>query len=169
MDSIYSFGKILFFCADINNKNINRAIKILKHNDRIDRINLTTYGGDIDSGLRFISFINENKTNIHIHVDGYAMSMGTVILGSSIKRTMGKYSMLMYHDVCTTLDGDYTTSKLKDQIYYNKVRISLIHKIINPNNNKDLKKFLDKSLNSRRDTYITSSKALSLGIIDEII
>lgn len=167
--SRYRTNPVLFLSGDITAKSVNHTIKLLLDNSEVKRINLSTHGGAVDDGLRLVSFLKGNIPDLHIHVEGYAMSMGTVILGAAKKRTMGRDSMLMYHDILGPVDGNYTTSDFEDQVRYHNFRLSLIHQIINPHKEPVVTNFLSNAFKSRRDVYIGASEALRIGLIDEII
>lgn len=82
LKTIYVIKNVLFFDKFIEKDSIFKAITLIQKNPKVDRIHLTTHGGDVDHGLKFISFIRSLGRNIDIKVVGYCMSMGKAILAA---------------------------------------------------------------------------------------
>ena len=60
-------------------------------------VRLTTGGGDVESGLGIYDLISEHKDNATIIVDGFAYSMGGVILQAAGRRLAMPHSHVMLH------------------------------------------------------------------------
>jgi ATP-dependent Clp protease protease subunit len=89
---------------------ISRAlIKMQKDSKDPIRITLSSYGGDVYSGLEIYDSIRESKAPIHIHAMGKIMSAGLLIFLAADSRSASKNTTFMAHSVSTGMEG-----KLKD-------------------------------------------------------
>lgn len=166
LKTIYVNKNILFFDGNIDSDTIFKAMSLIQKNPKVDRIHLTTYGGSVEQGLKFISFIRSLGRNIDIKVVGYCMSIGTAILSAATgKKIMGKYSFLMYHDI-SSHPWDTTTSGLRNIVKNHEFLDTITYSLINPTNDKKIKNFLDMVYNSGKDINVNSTEALDIGLVD---
>lgn len=165
-------GKSLVFNGGISSYTVHKAIRLLDSNPEIDTIELTTYGGSIFEGLRFIGYIRNRKTPIDVKVLGFAMSMGTAILGAATgKRIIHRDSTLMYHEsVSSTADEEsFKGSDFKNKAEELEFLNNMMKKAINRNNDETINTFLDNAFFGRKDVFITAEEALDLGLVDVVL
>lgn len=168
LSRIFATKTELIFEGEITNLSVDKAIKLLIDNPKINTMELSTGGGNVTAGLRFISFFQKHRPGLKIIVRGYAYSMGTVILGAAKTRIMSKYSILMYHDIASFAFGRYTTTDFRDEAAISEFYLQTLADIINPARCKKIKNFLEDVFSSRKDVYINADEALKLGLIDAI-
>ena len=166
---IYISGSDVIFDHDIDKESVHKLIKLLLDDKKINRIILTTYGGDVNQGLKLVSFIKGLGRKIDIKIAGYAMSMGPIIMASATgKKIISRDSMLMYHEPSTFSRGYNTTNQLRDKVEYLNFLDEIARKIINPKNNPKINDFLQEVVQLRKDVYITAGEALDIGLVDQI-
>lgn len=130
------------------------------------KIYIDSYGGKVYQILGLVSVIEKSETEIHTICTGVAMSSGFIMLISGHKRFAYKHSTPLYHQISGMAIGNMKDIQEKveemerlqnklEEITLEKTKIS----------SKKLKKIYKK----KKDWYMTSEKALKLGVIDEII
>lgn len=155
--------------GNINAINTDDDLKQNEFNGFVrEPINLivNTYGGSIYDGLALMSAIELSKTPVHITCLGSAMSMGLPIVLSGHKRFAHRYSTFMYHQLSNAV-----WDKLEDvkQEVKEMERLEQLVDDIILKKTKITREQISKTKETRGEWYITSTEALELGIIDEIL
>jgi ATP-dependent protease ClpP protease subunit len=124
-------------------------------------IMLTSFGGSIYDGLSMRDTII-NKS-IPVHVDGYAMSMGFIILLASPRRSMGDSAVLMHHNGSFYVWGDVENGPGRLKNMYNLEYLC----------EQDMRRlgvFSEEELNKIRQSkepyYIYKAEAIRRGIVN---
>ncbi len=162
--------RMLFLKGTIDEESMGKVLKDLHHLDQVSSedisIYLNTNGGEIYEVFSLHDTIRALRSNVHIIVQGKAFSAGALIsaLCATGKRQAYPNTTFMMHDISSV-----TLGKISDME-------------IDVDEGKRLKKRLIKMLLYRtkikreeletmftKDTYFDAKKALSYGIIDEII
>ena len=81
------------------------------------KLYINSHGGSAYDGWYLVSAIENSKTPIHTYVLGYAMSMGLPIFLAGKKRFLGKYAVLLYHELRGGAEGTRQEVKRMDKEY----------------------------------------------------
>ena len=130
------------------------------------KIYIDSYGGKVYQCFGLLSIIKNSKTPIHTIVTGCAMSCGFMILICGHRRFAHKLSTPLYHQVSSKVSG-----KLKD-IEIDFIEAKRLQKIIEDltlEYTKITKEKLKQIYETKTDWYMSSSQALKLGVVDEIL
>lgn len=136
--------------------------------DKPINIILNTPGGDVDCGMAIYDAISQCNNMVYVKVSGRAYSMGAVILQAADKRIMSPNASIMLHYGQTTVYGEVPTvlknidamkktDKMLEDLFLKRIREKRPKYTL-----KQVKALLD------RDTYLTASEAIELGLADEI-
>ena len=131
---------------------------------KIIKIELTSNGGDVVSGLNICDVVEASKTPVEITTFACAASMGALILLSGHKRKAYKNSIILIHDGSLALQG--SSRKAKNTMdFYAKLDARVKEYILSRTN------ISEELYDSKADDewYLFANEALELGIIDEII
>ena len=125
---------------------------------------INSYGGSLFAGLATVDTIRRLKSEVHSVIDGAAASAATIISTSCAKRSIGKYSKMLIHQLSAGAYGKYT--ELEDDMENNKHLMETIKSIY-----KEYTKVPMKKLNEilKHDLWFDSKTCLELGLVDEII
>ena len=163
-------NRIIFISGEINDALSNLIISELLYLDSINNEDIDIYinspGGSVTSGLAIIDTMNFIKSDVRTIVTGIAASMASLILASGTKgkRMSLKNSEIMIHQPLASTSGQASDIEIQAKRIIDKKRI--LNELLSKHTNNSLKK-IEKA--TERDNYMTSSKALSFGIIDKII
>ena len=132
------------------------------------RVNLFSYGGDIDAGLSIIDFVNkwniETENKISFVSTGCIASMGIPIMLSGDKRYSYKSCRFLIHDVSCWLG--YDRLKALEENMIGLVALKDMVKQMFKEKTKMKKGEIDKLFD--KEHWFGSKEALEYGIIDEI-
>jgi ATP-dependent Clp protease protease subunit len=150
-----------------------RAIKNLLILEHINQNPITVYlnnlGGDWQHGMAIHDQIKNAKSHVTIIANGYAMSMGGVILQAGDERVMTKHAKFMMH--YGTMGLGSTHSKIFERWAKENERINhemeaiLLERIkqVHPEFTiKKLQKLLDY------DTILSAAEAVTYGLADKV-
>lgn len=142
------------------------SINDLEYTPKPIKIFIDSFGGGVYACFGLLSIIEKSKTPIHTIATGAAMSCGFMILISGHKRFAYENATPMYHQVSTRMWG-----KLKDmeEDLVETKRLQYMIESITLKKTKITKKKLEKIYKTKKDWYMSSSEALKLGVVDEII
>ena len=149
----------------IDSATIVAKIKELSLKYRNIDIRINSLGGEVYAGLAIFNAIRESEANINIYIDGVAASMAAVIALCGRPLHMSRYSRLMLHSVSGGVSG--TAKYIRtyaDQI--DSLTNTLIE-IVAERTGLATEDVRDRWFDGN-DHWITSSEALSLGLIDSI-
>ena len=151
-----------------SDKNIKRISKIygFKYKPKPIRFFIDSYGGDVYATMGLIGVMEVSKTPIHTIATGAQMSCGFTLLIAGHKRFAYKHATLMYHQVS---NGFWGTLKDMQASEKETKRIQEWWEGYVLSRTNISKSKLKKIFNKKQDLYVTASKALSLGVIDEVI
>ena len=123
-------------------------------------------GGVVTSGLGILDTMNYIKPNISTICMGQAASMAAVLLSSGTKgkRMILENSRVMIHQPLGGVSGQASDIEIHTkEILYLRDKLN---KILSKNTGQSIKT-IEKDTN--RDNFMSSEKALSYGLVDEII
>lgn len=128
------------------------------------KLHINSYGGSLFAGLATVDTIRSLNSEVHSIIDGAAASAATIISCSCTKRSIGKYSKMLIHQLSSGMYGKYT--ELEDDMENNKHLMETIKAIY-----KEYTKVPMKKLNEilKHDLWFDSKTCLALGLVDEIL
>ena len=166
----------LYFYGDISEPNaleLNAALyeldkKLSITNVFLDinpviNLHINSYGGSLFAGLATVDVIRNLKSDVHSIVEGAAASAATIISVACKKRSIGKYSKMLIHQLSGSNYGKYT--ELEDDMENNRNLMNTIKEIYKIHTKVPMKK-LNEIL--KRDLWFDSKTCLELGLVDKI-
>ncbi len=165
-----SIGDITQRIIEINqdDEHLKKVYSIygLKYEPEPIKIYIDSYGGYVYQCFGLLSVMERSVTPIHTIVTGCAMSCGFMMLISGHKRFAHKLSTPLYHQVSS---GAFVTVKeMEEKIEESKRLQEQLESIVKEKTNISKKK-LKEIFDTKKDWYMTSEEALSLGVVDEIL
>jgi ATP-dependent Clp endopeptidase proteolytic subunit ClpP len=151
----------------VNAEDTYRALTSAK-NQGYEKVNLkiNSPGGQIFEGIAILTQMNIPGIEIHATVEGFAASMGSVILQGATRRKMVRGGRLMIHQGSGGVIGSANQIRnyadLLDSL--NKTLADIYAK----RTGKDSKWILDNWMAEGKDTWFTAEQALKENLIDEI-
>ncbi|MGY3717183.1 head maturation protease, ClpP-related [Sutcliffiella cohnii] len=139
----------------------NYRMKSIKEDEDIE-LEINSYGGDVFLGIDICNTLRSHKGHVTVIITGIAASAASIIcMGAN---TIKAYSntQMMVHNAWTVVAGNAKKlRKVADDLESigESVLASYTHRI----SADEAKKLLDK------ETYLSASKALEKGLIDEIV
>jgi|TARA_R100000315_G_scaffold62424_1_gene43908 ATP-dependent Clp endopeptidase proteolytic subunit ClpP len=168
-NNIYFYGDI----SEANALELNSALyemdkKLSVTNVFLDikpiiNLHINSYGGSLFAGLATVDVIRNLKSSVHSIVEGAAASAATIISVACKKRSMGKYSKMLIHQLSSGTYGKY--NELEDDMENNTHLMETIKSIYKAHTNVPMKK-LNEIL--KHDLWFDSKTCLELGLVDEI-
>tara|TARA_R110002167_G_scaffold357676_1_gene573332 strand:- start:31 stop:663 length:633 start_codon:yes stop_codon:yes gene_type:complete len=132
-----------------------------------DPINLmiNSPGGDVHEMMGILDYLNSLSVKVNTICRGRAFSCAAVILtcGTGI-RMVSKNSTIMFHQASSMISGKMTD--VSATVEFVKQIETDVYNILSEKTNKDSLWWKDQM---RTDMYLTSTQALELGVIDQII
>ena len=128
------------------------------------KLHINSYGGSLFAGLATVDTIRGLNAKVHSVIDGAAASAATIISCSCAKRSIGKYSKMLIHQLSSGMYGKY--NELEDDMENNKHLMDTIKAIYKEHTKVPMKK-LSEIL--KHDLWFDSNTCLDLGLVDEII
>jgi ATP-dependent Clp endopeptidase proteolytic subunit ClpP len=126
-------------------------------------LHINSYGGSLFAGLATVDVIRNLKSDVHSIVEGAAASAATIISVACKRRSMGKYSKMLIHQLSSGSYGKY--NELEDDMENNTHLMETIKSIYKAYTNVPMKK-LNEIL--KHDLWFDSKTCLELGLVDEI-
>jgi ATP-dependent Clp endopeptidase proteolytic subunit ClpP len=130
----------------------------------IIKLHINSYGGSLFAGLATVDTIRGLNAEVHSVIDGAAASAATIISCSCAKRSIGKYSKMLIHQLSSGMYGKY--NELEDDMENNKHLMDTIKAIYKEYTKVPMKK-LSEIL--KHDLWFDSKTCKDLGLVDEII
>lgn len=169
----WSVGK-LFFHGDVEEdhcKDLQYDIALVHQNMKKATpisLYLSSLGGDCYSGLALISTIQEVRRagrQVNVHIQGCAMSMGSLIAQVADLRTIEPQAWFMIHSVSTWM-GRATSTEVHDEAEYLDRLEQRLFSQYSARTGRPVEFW--RKLFHRRDVYLSAEQALEYGLVDEI-
>jgi len=128
------------------------------------KLHINSYGGSLFAGLATVDTIRGLNAEVHSIIDGAAASAATIISCSCSKRSIGKYSKMLIHQLSSGMYGKY--NELEDDMENNKHLMETIKAIYKEHTKVPMKK-LSEIL--KHDLWFDSKTCKDLGLVDETI
>lgn len=146
----------------VNHREFNYELKSYGAIETI-KVKLNTIGGTFYDGLPIYNILKQHPAHVTIVVMGYALSMGSVILGAADRREAAQNSLIMTHGAQGLARGDARQFReIAD-------RLEIHEEAILP----DFMKFLQLEGEEAthfftKERWFTAERALKIGLIDAI-
>jgi ATP-dependent protease ClpP protease subunit len=174
---IYTSGFHVYFNTDITNesafelnkelRNVDTKINVLNASMDIPKVpihlHLTTNGGLIYAALSIIDCIKTLRNPVHIIVDGFVASAGTLILLAGTRRYMCENAYLLIHELRSGMWGKMTEIE-EEYLNLKKLMSHIID--IYTKNTKLKKKELETTI-LKKDIIWNLDECIHKGIIHE--
>jgi len=173
--------RIFYLSDDINNSSMGdvcfNLLYLLQQDDKNEeeqkkferkpiKIYINSGGGEVYDMWALIDIIQNSKTPIYTYCTGYAMSAAFKIFLAGHKRFASKHATFLYHQMSCWRSGKY-----QDLVEDRKEMDFLQNELetyVSERTKINLKQ-LEDIRTKKKDWYIHSEEALSLGIVDKII
>ena len=170
VEEVYAEGNTVFFFCDVSEYSIREMCRLLKRvsltHDNI-KLCINSPGGsmyDGFAGMDYIRFLVSQGTKIETVALGFCASAATFLLMAGSKRSMGKNSYVMIHQMSDSIGGTYCD--LKNEMRNNKKYMKHFRRMY-LESTKISEEYLEKLLT--KDISITASKCLRFGVVHELI
>lgn len=166
---------IIFFNEDVNTGVVNDLLHKLATAhlslplDKPITLYLNTEGGNVSDGLAINSTIHEIQRTgrvVNCHIQGVAMSMGSIIAQAATKRTIEPFGCFMLHKVRWDVPTKESVDWHQDELFWAKRMTQTMCEIFSARSGKPAAFFLDAM--SYRDWHLNAKEALANGLVDEI-
>ncbi len=169
----------VYFYSNVGEKEVFELVKILRAMDiemqalalRLGvkeipiQLHIHSGGGDLFSGFAALDTIDSIKTPIHTYVQGSVASAATLMSVSGKKRFMYKNSLMLIHQISTSMMyGKY--HEFLDEVENQNLLMDKV-KSIYKKKTKLTDELLDEML--KHDLWLTADQCLEYGLIDKIL
>lgn len=131
-------------------------------------IYLTSVGGDCYTGMALISLIHTLRREgrkVNVHVQGVAMSMGSLIAQAASWRTIESHAYFMLHEVQSFEEG--STSQMRDSHKFSERLQRTLYAMYSARTGKPIE-YYEVRLDGH-EWYLDATEALAEGLVDEIL
>jgi ATP-dependent protease ClpP protease subunit len=181
---VYADGRHIYFRDGVSKTSVDELIKIINKLNKkftdmksnVDFANITplplilhitSEGGNCLMGFLAADHIANSKIPIYTIVEGYAFSAATFMSVVGKKRYITKNSMVLIHQITSTMYGRYTHENMKDEIENGEIIMKKLSDMYIANTNgKMKKKYIREVL--KKDLYFDAEKSIKLGLVDSI-
>lgn len=175
-ESIYRINNNIYFNNSIGAASINRLIELSREIIYSDNIGgypdytlyMNSYGGYLCPTFRYIDFLEmevfPRTSSAKVIIHGVAASAGAIISCVFKTRLITKRSVIMIHELCSGVGGNYTSIKsyIDKLNFYNDNMIDIIRNATNLTNEEIYEKLM-------KETWFTPEKALGYNLVHKII
>jgi ATP-dependent protease ClpP protease subunit len=165
------------FDGGVSEASVNKCMMQLRNWDRLDpecdmEVIFNSPGGGVISGMALFDLIvrlskrGGGRHHITVGAQGYAASMGGILLQAGDTRWIGRQSYLMIHEISAGTGGKI--GEMKDDVkFYDAICARVVDIFVERSEGKISKrKFIDSW--QRQDWWLLSDEALKLGFVDEV-
>ncbi|WP_437228783.1 head maturation protease, ClpP-related [Planctomicrobium sp. SH661] len=126
-------------------------------------VRMNSYGGEVFEGLTMYNLLKDHPASIHMHIDGVAASIASIIAmaGDTISMAAGSY--LMIHNPWTVAVGE--AGDLRHSADLLDSLTDTLAEVYASRSGKTKGEFLDLMA---KETWIDAEKAVSLGLATEV-
>ena len=165
---------VFHFKTGVDNPSTDKCLEQLNYwrrNEEPGKIELIFYspGGSVLAGMALFDFITAMRTegwHFTTVCRGYAASMAGILLQAGDVRVCGPESYILIHEVSSGAVGK--VGELEDEVEFVKLIQSRVLDLFVSRSGGKVTKAKLQAMYRRKDFWLDSTKALKLGIIDEI-
>jgi ATP-dependent Clp endopeptidase proteolytic subunit ClpP len=154
-------GKSWFDDSGITEKEVRAAFKSTKKGKPV-HVHINSEGGSVQEGLGIYNAIKERCADVTCHVDGYALSIASVIPLAAGKVISPKSAIWMIHCAWSWAQGN--ADDMDKQATMLREHDQMLAEIIAENTGKPLEKI---QADMKAETWIRGSAAVEYGLADE--
>lgn len=150
-------------CSDLMRVHLN-----LKE-DKAIQIHYSSEGGSINGGLALCSTIHQIQRagrDVNIHIQGVAMSMGSLVAQVCDTRTIEESAFMMIHEL-TEENIRGRLSHIKCEVAYSQMVEDACNRIYSARTGKPPSYYADKT--AVANYYLTAQQALEEKLVDQVI
>lgn len=139
----------------------NYMMRSIGEDEEID-LDINSYGGDVFVGIDLMNTLRAHKGKVTVTVTGIAASAaGLICMGADVVRMYSNTQFMLHHAWTVVAGNAKKLRKIADDLdsIGESVLASYTHRL----DESTAKKLLDE------ETYLSASKALKLGLADEIV
>jgi|TARA_B100000427_G_scaffold131407_1_gene109313 ATP-dependent protease ClpP protease subunit len=161
-------NRSMYFYGDVTEEScfwLTHTIEEFASSPEPIHLHIQSPGGSLIPTFNVIDTINRIPAPVYTYIDGFAASAATLISVVGKQRYMGKYSLILLHELKGTSEGTY--SNMKDEILNLDTYMGFLKEIYLENSN--IKPDLLEDILSHDNRWMNSSIALEYGLVDKII
>ena len=169
--------RVYQFDGPVDAASVNRCMAQLREWDRLEpeckiEVIFNSPGGHVIHGMALFDLITRlslrggGRHHVTTGAQGYAASMGGILLQAGDTRWIGRQSYLMIHEISAGTGGKI--GEMKDDVkFYDAICARVVEIFVDRAGGKISKrKFIDSW--TRADWWLLSDEALKLGFVDEV-
>lgn len=161
-------SRTIDFRADINELSAGFLIKALtfldSQNNKPIKLNFSSPGGDVISGLAVYDTIRSLKSPVEIYACGKVMSMGFIIFLAADYRDSSPNTSFMMHSILYAIPDDRSVKSHEAEVIESKRLNQLLINIMGERTKKP-KSWWYRKIQSSVDCYLTRDEAVEYGIV----
>ena len=162
-------NRIIILCEDITNKSFlsfDKKLRKLEKTKEPITLRINSSGGSFYDSLAIVERIRLSPCKINTEVFGRAFSGAFLIFIHGDYRTMTRNSWLMFHSISVeTLSGK--AHEISSDYKQIELEVNQLCSLVSDRSSRDYDFWL--SLAKKSDFYMSSEKALDLGLVDKIL
>jgi ATP-dependent Clp protease protease subunit len=144
-------------------KNFRKDLKALGDIESLD-VRINSPGGNVFDGAAIYQALKETKYPVHVHVDGVAASMASVIAMAGDTVTMHECALMMIHNPSSVVAGDsHEMRRQADLLDKVKSQLLAAYETKTGSTRDEISALMDA------ETWMDASEAKKYGIVDEIV
>jgi ATP-dependent Clp protease protease subunit len=170
---LYLYGEILpneknFFGEEIKSEtSVDTIREIINEVGTVDEIDvyINSPGGNVDQGIAIGNVLRQQKCLTVAYIDGFALSIASVIAASAQKTVMPSNTTMMIHEPWRALWGnakEFRDAAEQLDIISDSMKNTYLYKA----GEKLSKELLDELMD--KETFLTADDAFKYGLCDEI-
>ncbi len=174
LDSFQQLNRIHFLVGEIEEENIDRAIRWivtenLKSEEKVLTLYINSEGGSLTNAFALIDIMRMSRLKIETIGVGAVMSAAFLIFVAGTKgmRYIGKNASIMSHQFSDEVTGKYHDIKAS-MIEQDHTNNRMIDVILNASDKLDYKTVKSKFL-ATSDIYFTAEQLVRYGVADRVI
>ncbi len=152
-----------WFGDGVDPKDFKRQLDSLGDLDRLN-VRMHSYGGYVYEGWPIFNALNSHNAEVHIYVDGAAMSMASVILMAADVKHVAKNATVMIHDPMSIAIGNAGDMR-KAAEELDRIRDQIVDTYID-GGVKASREEIETMMTE--ETYLSAQRAVELGFADVI-
>ncbi len=152
-----------FWSEGITAKQFAKDIKKFGPVDNID-VRINSPGGSVFEGLAIYNQLKQHPANVHVYIDGIALSMASVIAMAGDEITMAENGLLMVHNPRGNASGESKDLK-RVALMMDKARAGMVKAYASRSgsSNEEIEAMLDT------ETWLDSAESVEAGFVDNVI
>ena len=128
------------------------------------RVNLNSIGGSVGDGIAIKNTLMDHPAKVNIHIDGYALSIASVIAMGGDTKTASNDALLMIHDPWSVSFGSAEDMR-KEAIVLDKHKDAIVQSYLDGGVDMDED---DLRQAMADETWYTAEEAREIGLVDKV-